>query len=149
MGDRRMANEQDINDRGEFRMTRQRRLILQEVQASRAHPSADEVYRLVRRKMPRISLGTVYRNLDVLSQCGLIRRLEMSEGQRRFDGTMASHYHVRCTTCERVGDVWLDPPSELHQAEGGAGGYQISGHRLEFFGLCPICRDGKAPRGKG
>jgi len=145
-----MAIKRNKLDCGAFRMTRQRRLILQEVQASTSHPTADEIYRQVRRKMPRISLGTVYRNLDVLSQCGMIRKLDMAEGQRRFDGTMASHYHVRCTVCDRVGDVWLDPPSDLQYAESGAGGYQIMGHRLEFFGLCPSCRENaKAARSKG
>ena len=133
-------NKAPKTGRGAFRMTRQRRLILEEVRSSRTHPTADELYQQVRRKMPHISLGTVYRNLDVLSESGEILKIEMSEGQRRFDGTLEQHYHVRCTQCGRVGDVWLKPSEDIRNAEAAESDYEIAGHRLEFFGLCPDCR---------
>ncbi len=66
-------------------MTRQRQVVLEAVRATDAHPTGDEVYRLARRKLPHISLGTVYRNLELLSEAGLIRKLELGGAARRFD----------------------------------------------------------------
>ena len=69
------------------------------------HPTADEVYQVVRKRLPRISLGTVYRNLDVLSESGEISRLDRCGAQYRFDGDLEQHYHIRCSSCGRVDDI--------------------------------------------
>ena len=66
-------------------MTRQRKVILEELLKQNAHPSADEIYQMVRRRMPRISLGTVYRNLEVLASMGKIQKLELSGALKRYD----------------------------------------------------------------
>ncbi len=121
-------------------MTRQRRVILEELRKLRSHPTADELYELVREQLPRISLGTVYRNLEILSQCGLIQKLELGGPQRRFDGNVAEHCHVRCTRCGRVADVAMAPPAGLDESARAASDYEIVGHRLEFVGLCPQCQ---------
>jgi len=80
----------------QLRITRQRRVILEELQRTKSHPTADELYRKVRRRLPRISLGTVYRNLELLSRSGLIRKLEIGGGKMRFDGIVEPHYHIHC-----------------------------------------------------
>ena len=67
--------------------------------------TADEVYSRVRRRLPNISLGTVYRNLDVLSQAGFVRKLCLGGGQRRYDGRLGRHYHVRCAGCGVISDI--------------------------------------------
>ncbi|MBM4325985.1 MAG: transcriptional repressor [Deltaproteobacteria bacterium] len=123
-----------------LRMTKQRRLILEELLKNKSHPSADEVYRLVRARLPNISLGTVYRNLELLSESGLIGKLELSGVAKRFDGTVEEHYHVRCVQCGQVRDVEVAPLPEIHVAVQDASGYEIFAHRLEFRGLCPQCR---------
>ena len=69
------------------RMTHQRRIILEELRNTRSHPTADEVYEIVRKRIPKISLGTVYRNLELLSESGVIQKLEIGGTQKRFDGT--------------------------------------------------------------
>lgn len=124
----------------DFRMTRQRRIILEELGANRTHPTASEVYELVRRRLPRISLGTVYRNLELLSEQGLVRKLELGNSQRRFDAVTENHYHVRCVKCGRIEDAPIEPVMTLENAVRGATDYEIIGHRLEFMGLCPACR---------
>jgi Fur family ferric uptake transcriptional regulator len=125
---------------GKLRMTRQRRALLEAIEKSHAHPTADEVYRTVRRRLPRISLGTVYRNLEVLADLGMIQKVELGSGQRRYDAVRAHHYHVRCQRCGRVEDVWLRRARGLETAAQRQSGYEITGHRLDFLGLCARCR---------
>jgi Fur family ferric uptake transcriptional regulator len=124
----------------DFRMTRQRRIILEELRGNRTHPTASDVYELVRRRLPQISLGTVYRNLELLSEQGLVRKLELGNSQRRFDAVTENHYHLRCVQCGRIEDAPIEPVMTLENAVRGASNYEIIGHRLEFMGLCPACR---------
>jgi Fur family ferric uptake transcriptional regulator len=105
-----------------------------------SHPSADEIYDMVRRELPQISLGTVYRNLELLSEHGLIKKLEFSSSQRRFDGIIRNHYHLRCTGCGQIEDSGLEPIATLEEDLRKISDYDIVGHRLEFIGLCPKCK---------
>ena len=122
------------------RNTPQRRVILEELQKVASHPTAVELYEIVRRRMPRISLGTVYRNLELLAKTGTIRKLTFGGTEARFDGNPDCHYHVRCVRCGRVDDLDGLPPEPVPVEPGQAGGYRILGHRLEFVGICPHCR---------
>lgn len=123
-----------------FRMTHQRRVILDELKKVTSHPTADKVYEMVRQRLPRISLGTVYRNLEILSKCGMIQKLELGGNQQRFDGNTKNHYHVRCIRCGRVDDVPVEPVAMFEDALRRVSDYEIIGHRLEFVGLCPQCK---------
>jgi Fur family transcriptional regulator, ferric uptake regulator len=126
----------------DMRLTNQRRIILEELKSVTTHPTADEIYGMVRQKMPRISLGTVYRNLEVLSSLGLVRKLENAAGQKRFDGDVSPHHHIRCEICGKVGDIFDAP--DISGIEQGLGtDFQITGVSLEFSGLCPQCQAGK------
>jgi len=124
------------------RMTTQRQVILEELRRLTSHPTADEVYTRVRRRLPKVSLATVYRNLEILSQNGTIQKLDVSGTQRRFDATVDQHYHIRCTRCGRVDDVPLDPVIELEHALHDQCHYEVTGHWVEFSGICPDCRKG-------
>jgi len=132
-----------------LRMTRQRRVLLEVLEKAGTHPTADEIYRMVRRRLPHISLGTVYRNLELLSEKGLIGKLELGGTQRRFDGEMGGHYHVRCLNCGRVDDVPIKPATPLERAARRATDYRITGHRLEFVGLCARCKTDAADAAEG
>ncbi len=123
-------------------MTAQRRLILAELRRVRSHPTADQVYELVRRELPRISLGTVYRNLDVLARTGQVLRVGGDSVQMRFDGQTHAHCHVRCTQCSRVDDIEADPAVGVEEALRSKTDYRLTGHTIEFYGLCPACRNG-------
>jgi len=139
-----------MNVQRPHRETKQRRLILDALKRVRSHPTADEVYGMVRRRMPRISLATVYRNLDVLAEHGEIRVLEAGGAPRRFDADLRPHTHVRCVECGRVADAPAQSLGGCERAVGEATGYEIRGYRLEFIGVCPDCttragrRDGGA-----
>ena len=121
------------------RSTPQRRVILQELQALESHPTAAELFSIVREKLPRISLGTVYRNLEVLCADGQINKLELSGTETRFDAITVPHLHIRCTGCSKVQDL-MDPPLIAHSPD-ELEGFQVQGCRLEYFGLCPECRN--------
>lgn len=121
------------------RMTEQRRAILEEIQRPQGHPTADEVYHRVKEYMPHISLGTVYRNLDLLSQRGLIRRVQAPGGQTRFDGELHEHYHVRCTKCGRIDNVAAGCVSMVAWPARSDNGFEITGCSVEFEGICATC----------
>jgi Fur family ferric uptake transcriptional regulator len=120
------------------RMTRQREAVLAELRKAKDHPTADQLYERVRKLMPRISLGTVYRNLELLAATGAIRVVG-STGGRRYDGELASHHHVRCTGCGRLDDVHLDVGLEIPRAARLTKNYELTGYQVEFLGLCPAC----------
>ena len=120
-------------------MTTQRLALLDELESRMDHPTADQLYERVRKHLPRISLGTVYRNLDQLSEEGLIHKIQLG-GQMRFDADLSHHCHVRCEKCGRVDDVDCGAPEHLEQAFTAPNGYRITGHRFEWVGVCPQCQ---------
>lgn len=124
-----------------LRMTRQRRVILEELRKVKTHPSADEIYEIVRKRLPRISLGTVYRNLEKLSESGDIQKLEPGSSLKRFDGDPTDHCHIRCVRCDRIADAPMAPDLKIDLARVNSTDFEIIGHRLEFLGMCPICSD--------
>jgi Fur family ferric uptake transcriptional regulator len=121
-------------------MTRQRRVILEELRKIHSHPTADELYERVRERMPRISLGTVYRNLERLESSGMIRRLAYTGSQMRFDGDLHRHMHIRCIVCGRIDDLDIPPePNECDRKILEGTGYTVIERRVEYTGLCPDC----------
>lgn len=122
------------------RMTPQRRVILEVLRAAKCHPTADELYARVRERVPRISLATVYRNLDLMARSGLVRKLDLGGPQSRYDGMIEDHCHVRCVHCGCVEDVHAPEPAVNLQEVQGPPGFRVLGHRLEFLGECPRCR---------
>jgi len=123
-----------------IRMTRQRRMILDQLLDNHNHPSADEIYKAVRQDMPHISLGTVYRNLDILSDAGMIRKLDLGCSEMHFDGDLNEHYHIRCHQCGKVEDVPMEPINHIEDLAKEKIDYDIYGHTLEFCGVCPRCK---------
>jgi len=133
---------------GFHRHTKQRRLILDELRKSHNHPTAAELYRLVRKRLPRISLGTVYRNLEMLTERGIIRKLEQSGSRARYDGDLSHHYHIRCAGCGRLDDIEALSFVPDDFAFSPPAGYEIIGHRIEFIGLCRECRRDRPGRNR-
>jgi Fur family ferric uptake transcriptional regulator len=123
-----------------MRMTSQREIILTELRESRRHLSADELYERVKRFMPRISLATVYRNLEILSEAGMITKLEISGRQKRFDADIHPHDHIYCVQCHRVDNIDFDRKMVDESAIVSDKGYRITGYRVEFTGICSSCR---------
>jgi len=128
-------------NRAILRITRQRRVILEELRKVDTHPSADEIYEMVRKRLPRISLGTIYRNLEILSETGEIQKLETGSHLKRFDGRADDHCHIRCRRCDRLVDIFVHLGAELDDRIRGATDFAVLGHKLEFVGICPNCQD--------
>ena len=122
-----------------MRLTSQRQVILEELRKVKSHPTANDVYDMVRKRLPRIGLGTVYRNLDLLAEKGIIRKLEVGGDQKRFDGDTSPHYHIRCVECNRVDDIFIEQSGELEQSAASCCDYKILGHHVEFSGICSRC----------
>ena len=120
------------------RLTKQRKIILEELSNMTSHPTADELYQIVRQRMPNISLGTVYRNLDFLAEQGQIAKIEYSGSQMRFDAFLDFHQHVRCVKCGAVGDVFngVKPPKIANM---DVPGFTVTGARVEYDGICNQC----------
>ncbi len=128
------------------RMTKQRQVILEELRMMHTHPTADELYERVRDRLPRISLGTVYRNLEKLAASGMIRRLEKTGSQMRFDGDLHDHQHIRCILCGRIEDIEAEPePTHCDYKLVAGTGFRLIERRVEYVGVCPAC---EAKKGK-
>ncbi len=124
-----------------YRMTVQRKIILEEIRKVYTHPSAQEVYEMVRRRVPKISLGTVYRALELLCDRGLIQKLSTNGGrQNRFDGNSAKHVHVLCVRCDRIDDLPMENVEDLEKKADKLTKYYLVGYNLEFKGICPECQ---------
>jgi len=121
------------------RMTHQRKIILEELRSVTSHPTADDIYAMVKRRLPKISLGTIYRNLETLSVLGLVQKLEVGGTQKRFDGDISNHYHIRCTHCGTVEDIFTEPIASIEDLFKKVDKYKVTGYRLELFGVCPQC----------
>lgn len=125
----------------QMRLTTQRQIILEELGKVTTHPTANEVYDMVRKRLPRIGLGTVYRNLELMAESGIILKLEVGGTQKRFDASIEPHYHIRCLNCGKVDDIDMPVMSEINKTAEELSQYQVLGHHIEFSGLCSECND--------
>ncbi|MFT5726239.1 MAG: Fur family ferric uptake transcriptional regulator [Desulforhopalus sp.] len=124
-----------------MRLTTQRQIILEELGKVTSHPTANEVYDMVRKRLPRIGLGTVYRNLELMADTGVILKLEVGGTQKRFDATTEPHYHIRCSSCGKVDDVHIEVQQQINQLAKNVSDYEILGHHIEFTGICHDCQN--------
>jgi len=121
------------------RMTRQKKIILDVLKAVSTHPTAEWIYQEAKQQIPGLSLGTVYRNLNLLRDNGEIMELNYGSSQSHFDGNAANHYHFQCRNCGEVFDLELPLIKNIETKASGVDGHKIEGHRLEFYGLCKTC----------
>ena len=120
------------------RNTQQRKVILDILRSTNIHPTADWIYERARQYIPNISLGTVYRNLKILRDEGLI--LELSDGkQSRFDGRIDEHFHFKCSNCNSIYDVDTEEAVRINEEILQKEGYQVHSYDITFTGICPKC----------
>ena len=131
--------EQYCRDRG-LPVTVQRRAILQAVLETTAHPSAEQVFDVVKERIQGVSRTTVYRALDTLSEAGLITRLPHPTSTGRYDGNTDRHHHVVCRTCGQVVDVFDKRYDALPLPTRGVGGFRVEDYSVVFVGICAACR---------
>ena len=120
--------------------SRQRDRIYHILKRARDHPTAEWIFEHVRQEMPRISLGTVYRNLHVLARQGKVRELDFGEGTKRYDAFLGPHYHFVCEVCGTVRDLEVPPLNDVNNRIQELVPEQIRFHRLDFYGTCSECQ---------
>ena len=128
-----------------MKYSRQREAVYRAVQNARTHPTADEVYDLVRLQYPQISLGTVYRNLNQLTEMGMLQKIAMPVSSDRYDARTDEHYHMTCSACGRVVDLDGMALSQLDAEILQRTGFQVQNHHLVLEGLCWECGAKLAP----
>lgn len=113
-------------------------MVWQAVKDDKSHPTADQVYERVRRKLPNISLGTVYRNLQKLVALKKLQVLMLGRSQH-FDPLVQRHQHFICEVCDRVYDVIVEGQREIRPAKLPEEGFTVTSHHLAFYGTCKGC----------
>lgn len=121
--------------------SRQRELIYKAVMEHRVHPTAENVYNYLKKDNPQLSLGTVYRNLQQLSERGEINRLSIPNQPDRFDGVTTPHYHAVCVSCGNIVDIELNDFPDLDKIASEKTGMEILGHKIVFDTVCPLCKN--------
>lgn len=122
-----------------LKYSRQRESIKASLMNRHDHPTADALYASIREEFPNISLGTVYRNLNLLVETGEIKKVTWGDGADHFDGNTTQHYHFVCTECNQVYDMDFDTSEKLNQeAQKNAPGI-IDSHHVTFYGRCEHC----------
>ena len=124
----------------EARLTPQRRAVLDVLQASHDHPTAQDVLDRVRRTSPGIGAATVYRTLNLLVESGQALELDLGDASARYDANVARHDHVVCVRCGAAADVDAALPPRLAREVAEVSGFAVTGHDLRFRGLCPTCQ---------
>ncbi|MDO4554680.1 MAG: transcriptional repressor [Lachnospiraceae bacterium] len=122
-----------------LKRSRQREAILTNLMNRCDHPTADMIYIDIRKEIPNISLGTVYRNLSLLADKGDILRITTNGKAERFDGKTNDHYHFICQNCGEVTDLPLEHMEDVNQAAQKVFGGKITGHETIFHGICSDC----------
>ena len=121
------------------RTTQQLTVISAAIQGDHSHPSAEDIYRRVRKVLPHISLGTVYRTLQRLVQEGKIQMFFLGERVARYDPTLIAHDHFICQHCGRVDDVWVGRDRHVNFAPLVKEGFTVTAHSLAIHGFCQQC----------
>lgn len=125
-----------------YRMTPQRAAIINTLVTSEHHPSAEGVYEAVRESFPMITLATVYKAIGVLKELGELAELHVTNGGAHFDARRPyPHPHLVCACCGDVIDVHVANVEQIVLEVAESTDYEIVGHQLYFWGLCPRCRD--------
>jgi len=141
----------NLNDL-DLRITRQRRVILDEFKRANSHLTADEIFKRVRRIVPLVSLGTVYRNLEILYSHGLINKLKTAGHQKLFEANIEDHHHLCCEKCGKILDIPAQSVNFDIQSIQTGKNFEITGYRLELLGLCAECKEsaggGRQKKGK-
>ena len=125
----------DIQKRTTWQLT----AVYEALQGDHSHPSAEEIHQRMRKISPNVSLGTIYRNLQRLTEEGKIRTVRLGERSARYDPTLEDHDHFICQRCGRVDDVWLKRDRQVNLAPLVAQGFTIIGQSLAVHGLCQQC----------
>jgi Fur family peroxide stress response transcriptional regulator len=123
-----------------YRKSRQREKILEVLRNTVSHPTADWLYGQLKNKFPNLSMGTVYRNLNILMDQGLVRKIDFGSTFDRFDANNSQHYHFICEKCGSISDLEIPFDYSLNEKVSHSTSFTVNRHRIEFFGICSQCK---------
>jgi len=126
------------------RITPQRHAVLEYLLTSQSHPTADEIYKALESKFPNMSVATVYNNLRILKELGLVKELTYGDDSSRFDCSTEEHYYIICEECGKIVDFHYPTLDEIESLAEKISGFEISHHRMELYGVCNECVDEKS-----
>ncbi len=125
-----------------FRYSKQRDAVMKVLDKINYHPTVDEIYDIVRKKYPKVSLATIYRNVEQLTQMNKIWKIELPNEPARYDGNMEKHHHVRCSKCNAINDVWIEKEvTDLIDIGSIKNRFSITCFKIEFEGICENCQE--------
>lgn len=130
-----------------MKLTPQRLAILDCLEANTSHPSAEDIYKMVREMFPTMSFATVYNTLEALKKRGEIRELTVDPDRRRYDPNTSLHHHLLCLKCKKIVDIREEFTLQVPEDE--RGGFRITGNHVEFYGLCGACVENVADHVSG
>lgn len=122
-----------------IKRSRQREKIIEILKKHKDHPTAATIYEEFREVDPKVSLGTVYRNLNLLSETGVILRIDDGGSSARFDATTEPHYHHVCRRCGSVSDLDVEVQSDINERIQAMTEHSIEMHQTIFYGTCKKC----------
>jgi len=124
-----------------YRKSKQRNKILEILKNTNIHPTVDWIYDKLKKDFPKLSIGNVYRNLNILVEQKLVRRMDFGSTFDRFDAVRAPHYHFICEHCGAVIDLDLSYDDKLNQKAMDSSGCKVHDHKIQFYGLCDKCKN--------
>ena len=133
-----------------YKRSKQRERMLELLGQTEIHPTADWLYQQLKQEFPSLSMGTVYRNLNILSKQKLIQKLPFGSTHDRYEAKKSPHYHLVCEKCGCVQDFDMPQYAKINEQAQKMSGFDISSHRIDFFGICERCqtkRRIKKPKG--
>ncbi|ACX67726.1 Fur family transcriptional regulator [Paenibacillus sp. FSL H8-0457] len=122
------------------RITPQRHAILTYLVESMGHPTADEIYRALEPNFPSMSVATVYNNLKMFIEAGMVRELTYGDNSSRFDANVSDHHHVICQSCGKIEDFSYPSLEDVGVQAEKSTGFEVKGLRMELYGLCKSCQ---------
>lgn len=122
------------------RMTKQRSVIYEYLKAHKTHPTANDVYQALVKEHPEMSLATVYRNLNLLADMGMLQKITMPSAPDRFDGDLSPHYHFLCTKCGDIHDIFISYDKDLDALARENTPHEVFEHEVYFKGICSNCK---------
>lgn len=123
-----------------FKMTPQRLAILHYLEGNTDHPTAEDIYREIRKKHPTVSFATVYNTVQALIERGELLEITIDPERKHFDPNYSPHHHIMCTGCGRIEDVFIDYSEVLKLPPEVSGDFEIKGNHVDFYGVCSNCK---------
>lgn len=125
--------------KGNLRPSKQRDRILELLQSTGMHPTAQWVYEQLIKEFPNLSMGNVYRNINILVEQGLIKKIDFGSTFDRFDANISRHYHFVCETCGSITDLHIPYDPGLDNKVNSNTHFKAHKHKIQFYGTCEKC----------